>query len=162
MKVKRRIRIIIVIAVIITTFTNFCICYGKQFFDKLDLAINWSINIPMPQNSTTIFAFDFKEGQDFKIWTLNEKSIKKIIKNPLWNEINNSNIKDINNKCLKFSNLLDEKEQEKYKSAVGMDVLNVKTGQYFLYKSQKNKPDNYIFLILDKDRNKVYYMLNIF
>jgi hypothetical protein len=79
----KKIRIIILLILILVI--SFIVIDAKIDHNNILLKINWDIWLSKPNNVEIIYNFDYREGDDFEIWTYNDSKIDSIKENKIFN-----------------------------------------------------------------------------
>ena len=120
--------------------------------------INHGIFLPKPEAMTTIYHYPFREGEDFDIWTYDEKNFYKLISKKYFYKIDENNIETVRKIILDYYNDLDENEKSLFDKNVDINEL-IDINNYYFYKLSND--DNQIFIIIIADCfSKNAYMFN--
>lgn len=152
-KIKKLLAIVcifILLIVILLFFKGFNgICFEAY--------INHKISLWKPLNVETIYRYEFREGEDFYIFSYaNDKDIKKIIKKNDFKRINQNNLKNTIKVLNRYRDDLCEKEQKLFDK--NTNILELSTiGNYYLYVENRDNDDDYFICIIFPEDKKVYY-----
>lgn len=151
--INNKIKIILVIVLLSVTFVFFRNFNGICF----EVYINHKVSLWNPTNIETIYRYNFREGEDFYIFSYdNDKDIKKIIQKNKFKMINQSNL----NSNIRILNMyradLCEKELELFDKTTNISELS-KIGNYYLYKEDIEDDEDYFICIISPIDKKVFY-----
>lgn len=140
--------IVVICIIIILINLNFNV-------SNITLYINWKILLPKPSSETTIFKYEYREGEDLEIWHYtSENNIYDLSKK--MNKINDIN--EIKSILEKYYSYLNEEEKIKFKSSVDYDSI-LDTNNYYLYKKENN--EKRMLLLIFSENSKKLYMFNV-
>lgn len=128
---------------------------SKLNVKNITLYINWKIFLPKPTSETTIFKYEYSEGEDLKIWNYENNDNVHIFSKKL-NKINNINL--VKTSIEKYYSYLNKSEQELFKKNIDYDAI-LSTDNYYLYKTENNEKRMLILIFSEKE--KKLYIFNV-
>ena len=153
---KKRWVVVILVLMIILIITS------KVDMNNLLLKMNWGIFLQKPNKVDIIYRFDYKEGDDFEIWTYNKLRINKIIDNNKFELITSKNIEEIKDIFNSYYNTLsyNEERQKQFKSHFYIDKMIVENNYFSITYGNEDR-NNFLLLLIDTKDNKLYYFNHI-
>ena len=124
--------------------------------DNLLFYINYGVYLPNPSSVKTIYRFDYREGEDFFIWSYNDSKFMKAISKKEFNKINDSNIDFVNKQISEYYYQLNDDERKRFEKHTSLDKLLNTNNYYFCVISSENK-NTFALLIADTEEQKIYY-----
>lgn len=167
MKKKRKIFIITIACIILVMYMIGMSIFHIKFIQYMNpdaityLSRNWEINIPEPNKIEKIYNREFPEGEDLEIWHYEEKSIREIIDNNRFKEIDEQNKEFVLQKIDSYYGVLDDDEERLFNEYVNIESL-VREENYFAFNTDKSNEASWILLILDYKTGKLYYFVNVY
>ncbi len=128
---------------------------SKLNVNNITLYINWKIFLPKPTSETTIFKYEYREGEDLRIWNYENNDNVPLFSKKL-DKINNINL--VKTLIEKYYSYLNESEQELFKKNIDYDTI-LSTDNYYLYKTENNERGMLILIFSEKE--KKLYIFNV-
>ena len=152
-KIKRLLAIVCILILLIVIFLFFksfnSICFEAYINHKILL---WN-----PLNVETIYRYEFREGEDFYIFSYaNDKDIKKIIEKNNFKKINKDNLKRVIKILTRYRDDLCEKELNLFDKNTNISKLST-IGNYYLYVDNREEDEDYSICIIFPLNKKIYY-----
>lgn len=146
--------IFILLIVIFLFFKSFnSICFEAYINHKILL---WN-----PLNVETIYRYEFREGEDFYIFSYaDDKDIKRIIKKNKFKKINQDNLKRIIKILNRYRDDLCEKEQKLFNKTTSISKLSTIGNYYFYVQDTKDNEDYFICILFPNDKKIYYFNIN--
>lgn len=123
---------------------------------RLIVFINHGIYLPKPEIMTSIYQYTYQDGEDLNIWRYNEKNFNKVLSKKKFYQINDSNIKKIEEKVIDYYNGLDENETKLFNKNVDIEKI-VSLNNYYFYKESKKDNQTFLIIIADCASKKLYF-----
>lgn len=118
--------------------------------------INNGIYLPKPETMTTIYRFNFKEGDDLNIWSYSEKRFNKLTSKGYLHKINDNNIEVIRKRVGDYYNGLTETEKKLFNENVNIDEIII-VNNYYFYKQSKEDDQTFLTIIADCSSKNLYF-----
>lgn len=122
---------------------------------------NWGVDFCTPKKLESIFMYDYREGEDFLIWSYDDDKFDKTLSKNKFSLISTENIKRVEQYLSEFYSRLDKKEKELFDKNVEVNSL-IKPNNYYLYIDEikdyiawENR--NFVIIIADFETRKMYY-----
>lgn len=146
------ISIIIIIFIIVAFVFSNIISFGEG----IALYINHGVWIPKPDKVQGIYRYDFREGEDFSIWSYSNDKFEKVISKKYFEKINENSIDKMTEKIVEYYDRLDSNEKSKFDEWVIISEL-INTNNYYLYKESPKDSRTFFVIIANVKENKLYY-----
>lgn len=117
----------------------------------------WGVNLPEPYRREKIYAFEFKDEPELKIWYYDEGKIKEIINDNNLKKIDEQNKEFILNKIDEHYSPLEEEKKQLFKCNVPHKNSLMSEENYYYFKKNDNDA-SWLLLILENETGKVYFI----
>lgn len=167
MKKKRKIFIIIIACIILIMYMIGMSIFHIRFIQYMNpdpityVSREWNINLPKPNKIEIIYSREFPEGEDLEIWHYQEESIREIINNSSFKEIDEENKEFVRQKIDSYYSPLDDDDERLFDEYINVESL-VRKENYFAFNTDKDGGASYILLILDCKTGKLYYFIDTY
>jgi len=167
MKKKRKIFINTIACIILVMYMIGMSIFHIKFIQYMNsdpityVSSEWNINLPKPNKIEKIYNREFPEGEDLEIWYYEDESIKEIINNSSFKEIDEQSKEFVQQKVDSYYGPLDDDDERLFDEYINVESL-VKKGNYFAFNTDKDGGASYILLILDCKTGKLYYFIDIY
>lgn len=150
---------IIIFFVTILTFLLVVLLFDEKGRYSRTIHSNWEINFFGAKRLEKIFVYNYREGEDFLIWSYDDKKFSKVLIKNKFNVIGNQNVDLVKRILSNYYNRLDSNEKSLFEESVDIDLL-VDKSNYYLYKERDTLIDeykNFVIVIARTDIKKIYY-----
>ena len=121
---------------------------------RFEIFVNQHLFLQKPLKICNIYRFDFREGEDFSIWSYSDDNFKKIVSSKKFKSIDKKDKKIVVDAMRKYYDRLDEKELDLYNKNCDCDKLINFKNYYYLY--EKANSDTFMIIIADSVFRKLY------
>jgi hypothetical protein len=156
---RLKIKIFIIIGIILISMGLVSRCNNAML-----LEINWELRVPNPKSIEVIYNFEYREGNDFEIWTYDSSDIEDMKEYDKFKIITEGNIDLVKGFFKKYYDDLsyDEEKISKFKENFSIENEIKEDNYYLLIKDDEGTIDeDFLLLYLDVENNKVYYFASV-
>lgn len=128
------------------------------------LKINWGLKVPNPKSIEVIYNFEYREGNDFEIWTYESSDVENMKDYDEFKIITEDNIDLVKGFFKKYYDDLSYNEEKisQFEENFSIESEIKEDNYYVLIKDDEGTiGEDFLLLYLDVENNKVYYFASV-